>query len=438
MPKFIITGHQHLYGSVRVGGAKNASYKLMIAAGLGDTPSRLLNFSHILDVELVASIIKGVGGRAETVGERTYMIDGSGINVDTVSTDLAHTSRSTPLFIPVLLHRCGRAVVPHPGGDKIGRRPLDRHFDGLKALGATIELGEQIVVTAKELIGTTYTFEKNTHTGTELLLMAAVCAKGTTILENAAEESEIDDLIMFLNSMGGRIERVTPRTLKIEGVEKLHGAIHKIMPDQNQVVSFACAALATGGDVIVENARPDDLESFLHALDQIGAGYEIGSYGIRFYVKQPLRATNIETAIHPGFKTDWQPLWTIMMTQATGTSIVHETVYEDRFGYTSSLNQMGATIELFSPEVNDPNTLYNFDVTPETLAKPHAIKIPGPTALQGGTFHVKDLREGATLMIAGLVASGQTVLEDPGNQIDRGYERLDEQLRSLGATIARE
>lgn len=436
MSNFKISGGRPLYGSVRVGGAKNASYKLMIGSLLADTPSRLLNFSHISDVDTVAKIILSLGAKAEVVGERAYMIDPRSLAQFEIEKKYGELSRASTLFIPALLVKFGKAVVPFPGGDKIGTRPLDRHFDGLKALGADVlQQGENIVVTAQKLHGNHYTFAKNSHTGTEMMIMAAVRAEGKTILQNAAEETEIDDLITFLNSMGGKIQRKPGRVIEIEGARQLHGSIHKIMSDQNQVVSFACAALATKGDVIVENALAKDLEIFIEKLSEAGAGYEIGDFGIRFFYKGSLKATQVTTGIHPGFKTDWQPLWVTMMTQAIGESILHETIYENRFGYVDSLIQMGARIELFNPSVENPDAVYNFNLSEEKPGALHAAKITGPQTLHGGEFEVKDLRHGATLMIAGMIAEGDTILHDPKEHISRGYEQLDTILCAMGANI---
>jgi UDP-N-acetylglucosamine 1-carboxyvinyltransferase len=436
MPNYRITGGQPLYGSVRVGGAKNASYKLMIASLLGNSPSRILNFSHISDVKLVAQIINNLGAKAEMSGERAYKIDPRSLQRYEIENSYGEASRASTLFIPALLVKFGKAVVPFPGGDKIGVRPLERHFEGLEALGVHVELkNNQIVCTTSGLKGTTYRFPKNTHTGTETLIMAAVCAEGKTILENAAEETEIDNLIDFLNGMGAQVKRLPNRVIEIMGVKKLEGAIQKIMPDQNQVVSFACAALATKGDVIVENASATDLESFIEKLEEINAGYEIGSYGIRFYYKGELRATDVTTAIHPGFKTDWQPLWVTLMTQATGASVLHETVYESRFAYVDSLQKMGAQIELFNPSVENPEEVYNFNIAEQKAGVFHAARITGPVPLHGGSFSVKDLRHGATLIIAGLIAEGETILEDEHDHVGRGYEFLDENLVAMGAHI---
>ena len=438
MPTYQVTGGVPLFGSVRIGGAKNASFKLMIAALLGKSPSRLLNFSHISDVAAVAKIIRELGAKAEVVGERAYMIDPAKISQHVISSEYGEGTRASTLFLPALLHHFGEAEVPFPGGDKIGSRPLDRHFEGLEALGVKLSNhGKSIHASARELKGTTYRFRKNTHTGTETLIMAAVLATGRTVLENAAEETEIDDLITFLNEMGAKIRRRPGRVIEVEGVAALHGAVHKIMPDQNQAVSYACAALATGGDIIVEDAIATDLQAFLEKLDEVGARYEIGKYGIRFFVDQPLVSTDVMTAIHPGFKTDWQPLWVTMMTQAKGVSTLHETISQSRFAYVESLRQMGAQIELFQPVVSDPDAVYNFNIEEDIPGTEHAARITGPTALQAGEFEVKDLRHGATLIIAGLIAQGTTVLHDPANHIDRGYEQLAARLQALGAQITR-
>lgn len=437
MSSFIIKGGTPLHGSVRVGGAKNASYKLMIASLLADDESRLLNFSSIADVVLVADIIKYLGATVNHAGERALFINPDSLQKWQINPEHGAQGRFSTMFIPALLHRFGQAEVPAPGGDKIGSRPLDRHFDGLAALGAQIhEKNGMYYASTSGLKGTTYRFDKNTHTGTETLIMAAVKAKGRTILENAAEEPEIDDLIEFLNSMGAWIRRRPDRVIEIEGVGKLHGAIHKVMPDSNEAVSYACAALATKGDIIVENARSEDMKSFLDTLDLMNAGYEVGNYGIRFYYHRPFSAVSIETSIHPGFKTDWQPLMATVLTQSQGTSVIHETIMASRFQYVPALQKMGAKITYFQPEVNDPEAIYNFDVDETTLQNEHAIRIQGPTTLTGGNFAVVDLRHGATLVVAALAAQGTTTLTNI-SQIDRGYESLEDRLKSMGANIMR-
>lgn len=437
MEVFKITGGSPLHGSVRIGGAKNASYKLMIAALLGSSESRLLNFSHISDVEKVAEIINQLGGTAKRAGERAIFVHARQLTSWQLNPADGAQGRFSPFFIPIFLAKFGKAVVPAPGGDKIGKRPLDRLFSGLTALGASIrEENGQYIAETSGLVGTTYRFEKNTHTGTETMLMAAVLAKGNTVLENAALEPEVDDLIAFLNSMGARITRKPNKVIEVEGVPELHGAIYKIMPDRNEAVSYACAALVTKGDVIIENARAEDLTAFLAALDAINAGYEVGSYGIRFYYKGPLRATDIVTAEEPGFMTDWQPLFATVLTQAEGTSSIHETIMENRFQYVKELVSMGADIKLYQPEVSDPNATYNFNISDFDPGRQHALTITGPTALKAGNFTVHDLRHGATLILAALSASGTSHIAGVAH-VDRGYEALAERLQSMGADITR-
>lgn len=437
MPSFYVTGGTPLHGSVRIGGAKNASYKLMIASLLAKSESRLLNFSRILDVELVAEIISYLGGTVKRAGERAIFIDPSTLSSYTIDKEHGEQGRFSTMFIPPLLAKFGKAVVPAPGGDKIGKRSLDRHWDGLRALGAQVEYKDGVFyASCEKLKGATYRFSKNSHTGTETLIMAAVLAEGTTILENAAEEPEIDDLIEFLNSMGAHVRRRSHRVIEIHGVSSLEGAIHKLLPDRNEAVSYACAAIATKGDVIIENARHEHLTAFLEKLEEIGAGYEVGNYGIRFFYKGPLRAADITTSIEPGFMTDWQPLWATLATQCEGESVIHETIMANRFQYVEELTAMGVKIERYNPEVSNPEKVYNFDLKDDQPEYYHAIRIHGAAPLKAGSFVVKDLRHGATLIMAAMIAQGTSIISGI-EHVDRGYESLDERLRSMGAKIER-
>lgn len=439
MAQFVITGGTPLSGSVRLGGAKNASYKLMIASLLTHGQSRLLNLPHIDDVAISSDIIRGLGGQVKEAGERTLFIDTSKLTGFEIPAKFGPASRASSMFIPVLLARFGQASVPLPGGDKIGARPLNWHLEGLQKMGAKVTQPQgKIVVEAQRLTGATYYFPKNSHTGTETLILAAVLAKGKTVIENAALEPEIDDLILFLNNMGSRIRRRETKRIEIEGVKNLHPTIHKIMPDRNEAVSYACAAIATRGDIIVENAKKEHLEAFLDKLDEIGGGHEEGSFGIRFFYQGPLRAADVVTRPHPGFMTDWQPLWTILVTQARGESIVHEAVHSYRFHHVDHLNHMGARIVPFQPAIDSPHQFYNFNLGghADQEVPHHAIKVSGPSPLRGGTFTVPDLRTGATLVIAALIAQGKTVIKNV-EHIDRGYESLDTRLRSMGAKIKR-
>ncbi len=433
----VITGGSSLYGSVRLGGAKNASYKLMIAALLGNSPSRILNLPDIADVDLVAQIIQELGGQAKSGGAKTLIIDPQQLAQTKVSPKFGEVSRASTLFVGPLLAKFQQAQVPLPGGDKIGKRPLERHLEGLVALGAKWDLADGLIkLHTTGLKGTCYKFAKNTHTGTETLIMAAVLAQGKTILENAAQEPEIDDLIKLLNKMGARIRRRAFRVIEIEGVKQLHGAIHQVMPDRNEAVSYACAAIATKGDIVIENARHQDLTSFLDKLAEAGAGFEIGDYGIRFYYNQPLKATDVVTEIHPGFMTDWQPLWAVLVSQAHGQSVIHETVSQNRFQYVEILEKMGLKYQYPDIKVKHPEKFYNFNWADRKESDVHAIQIQGPTQFTGGEFTVHDLRCGATTLLAAISGTGQTVLHNI-EQIDRGYEKIDQKLNSLGAKIKR-
>lgn len=437
MEKFIITGGKPLKGEVGLCGAKNSGFKLMIASLYADELSTIHNFSQIGDIQSTAGIIKELGGEVVFGKNHVLGISGHDLKKQNFSQKSGRLSRASTYFIGPLIHHFGKAVLPIPGGCKIGRRPLDRHLEGIKALGAKVEIfSDYYEISAKRLKGGHFHFPKNTHGGTDVMIIAAATAEGKTILENAAAESEIDDLIAFLNQMGACIKRVEPRTIIVEGVEKLRGTDYTIMYDRNEAVTFACAALATGGDVFVNHAEEKYLKAFLGAVKKIGGGVEIGKRGIRFYDKGALKATNIITEPHPGFMTDWMSLWSILMTQAIGTSIVHETIFENRFAFVSELKKMGAEIELFNPKVENPELIYNFNLEDDKSEYFHAAKITGPTKLSATNQEITDVRAGASLILASLIAEGKSELTGV-EHVDRGYENLDERLRSLGAVIKR-
>jgi UDP-N-acetylglucosamine 1-carboxyvinyltransferase len=439
MPIYSVTGGTPLYGSVRLGGAKNVSFKLMIAALLADSESRILNFSHISDVSLVKDMINILGARAYNAGERTMFVDPQGLAESEIPAGYGEGSRASTMFLGPLLSRFGHARVPTPGGDRIGKRPIERHLGALEAMGVRFTTGPgYLEAHCEQLRGTTYRFAKNTHTGTETVIMAAARAQGTTILENAAEEPEVDDMIKFLTNLGAHVRRRAHRVIEIEGVPQLHGTIHRIMPDRNEAVSYAVAAVLTKGDIIVENAQAQHLQAFLTKLEEIGGGYEVGDYGIRFFSKGALRATDVTTEIHPGFMTDWQPLWAVLLTQAQGASEVHETVSANRFQYARALQAMGVPVELFNPEVKDPGQVYNFNIEDDQPGYRHALRITGPVTLQPVEFAVPDLRAGATIMLAALIVHGTSHIRDTDSHVERGYEAITERLNSMGAKITRQ
>ncbi|MBN1263330.1 MAG: UDP-N-acetylglucosamine 1-carboxyvinyltransferase [Candidatus Pacebacteria bacterium] len=437
MAKFIVQGGRPLKGSVRIGGAKNAGFKLMIASLLLSGETRLLNLSRIGDVEITAKILTSLGARLESRGERTIFIKAKGLSACEIPLCFGKVSRTAPLFVGPLLARFGRAVFPLPGGDPLGSRPIERFLAGWEIFGCRIKIKKETVrIDCPYLKGGYYRFAKPTHTGTEAMIMTAVLAKGKTILENAALEPEVDDLIKFLNNAGAKIKREPFRRIKIEGVKQLGGVIHSVMPDRNEAVSYACAALATRGDVIIENARVEDMKAFLDKVKEAGGKFAVDSFGIRFWYDKRLRASDIITRPHPGFMSDWQPLWTVLMTQAKGTSRIVETVHNFRFHFANDINRMGGKIEFFNPEPADPETFYNFTLDPDQSENFHGAKIIGPTPLEAVKTEFADIRAGATLTIAALIAKGKSILKK-AEEVDRGYEDLDGRLRELGAKIKR-
>jgi len=410
----------------------------MIAALLADGPSVLENVPDVEDVRIVARAIEALGGCATRSEATTWIIDPRSIREAHVRNSVLARTRASPFLIVPLLVRFGEALVPAPGGDRIGRRPLDRLLVGLEALGARVDAcGEYLRVRATYLHGAPYRFPKNTHTGTEVLLLAAACARGETVLENAAQEPEVDDLIAFLDAMGACIRRTDERTIRIEGVPQLRGARHRVMPDRNEAVTFACAALATKGEIEIEEVRPSDVRAFLAVLEEIGAGSAWVGTTWRVWYRGPLRSAYIRTAPHPGFMTDWQPLIASVLTQAQGVSVIHETVFENRFQYARELQRMGARIEFFNPSVEDPDAVYNFNLGDDRPEFFHAIRIFGPTPLCPAIVRATDIRGGAALVLAALAACGESVVEGV-EHVERGYARLDAALRALGAEIERE
>jgi len=433
--KWVVQGGHALKGEVEIGGAKNVAIKLMIAALLTDAETTLANVSQVGDVLLTAEMIRVLGGQVDFLPGRIVKIRPKNLCRFNLPASLAKQNRASSLFIGPLLTRCGSLEIPLPGGDRIGKRPLDRHLAGLRALGARIEIkGDALVIEQDGLRGTEIRFKKNTHTGTETIILAAVLASGTTVIKNAAQEPEIDDLVELLNKMGARVERRAPRRIVIVGVPRLQGACHRIMSDRNKAVSYACMALATKGDIKIKNLNCDHLTAFLNFLDQIGGIYETGNDNLRVACNSTLHPVSVTTAPYPGIMSDWQPLITTLLTQAKGQSTVHETIFENRFGYLEDLIRMGAQVETYVPRVTDPTHLYNFNWQDRRRDLRHALRITGPTSLRGADVHVNDVRAGATLVQAALTADGTSIISGI-EHIERGYEQLAVCLQSLGAHI---
>lgn len=417
-------------GEINLAGAKNAATKMMVASLLTDELCVLENFPQIVDTAITAELCKSIGSEIK-LSKNTLQIQTPKIKNFRVNS-LSRKNRIPILALGPLLARVGQAEVPILGGDKIGPRPVDIHIAALTAMGAKITVTPTCYVAVAEdgLHGTELSLKYPSVGATENTILAAVLAEGKTVIKNAATEPEVIDLVKMLQKMGAIIELGTNRTIYIDGVKKLRGAKHKIMFDRNEAVSFACLAVATDGKILVKGARQEDLITFLNTLRRAGGDYEVTDDGIIFWRAGELRALNLETDTHPGFMTDWQQPFVAMLTQAKGSSMIHETVYEDRFGYADDLNLMGANINITSKCLGDldcrfGNTEYR-----------HSAIINGATSLKASKLKVRDLRSGIAHIIAALIADGKSVIEGV-EEIDRGYEKIDTRLRALGAEIKR-
>ncbi len=426
--RYLVKGGVPLRGTVEVPGAKNAASKELVASLLADEPVTLENVPMIGEIDLTIELLLGLGAKVKRKGH-TVTVDASTLATPQVSSAFSRKNRIPILLLGPLLHRFGEAVIPALGGDAIGARPVDFHLEALRKMGAEITHdGDVYVAKAKRLMGTVIELPYPSVGATENVMLAAVKAKGTTVIKNAAMEPEIVDLAMLLQSMGAIIHQDVNRTWIIEGVEKLSGAKHRVIPDRLVAASFAVAAVITGGDVLVKGARQVDLLSFLNALHRVGVSYEIQDDGIRFMGAQKLQPIAIETDVHPGFMTDWQQPFVILLTQADGVSIVHETVYEERFGYTDALCKMGAKIQLHRECLGAKACRFR------DRDYKHSAIIVGPTPLKAATIAVPDIRAGFSYLLAALIAKGTSTLTGV-DHLERGYEDLIGKMKKLGAKI---
>lgn len=438
MDKYTIKGGKKLKGEVKVGGAKNAALKTLVAACLTSEKVTIHNVPLISDFYVMIDIMKELGASVKLSGH-SVTIQMKKFTQISIPLDKAVLARTSSMFIAPLLARVNEAIIPNPGGCRLGARPIDRTINGIKQMNVNITYhSEDGYFHAKTtgLKGAKYKFKKNTHTGTETMILAAVLGKGQTVLENTAEEPEIDDIINLLNKMGADVKRTGYRIITINGVNKLHGADFKISPDRIEVATFAIAAIATGGDVFIRDANKTDIDAFLIELKMTGAGIEESKDGIRFFSTGILKAKDITTGIHPGFLTDWQALWGVLMTQAKGQSIIHETVFEDKLGYIQDLERMGAKVKFFKPNVKNPEKVYNFNLDDDKSEYFHAVRIDGPTPLHNAIMTTLDIRAGAAVVLAALCAKGKSTIFGI-EKLDRGYEDFEGRLQLLGASIQR-
>lgn len=438
MEKFIVTGGNKLKGTVNVSGAKNAALKALIAACLTDEEVVIKNIPLISDFFNMIEIIKHVGGQARILDHSVH-IHVKKIKNHRLSLETAARIRTSFMFIVPLLFRTGHAIIPNPGGCRLGARPVERCLDGLRKMGADIVYSRKdgfFYAKARRLRGVDYSFKKNTHTGTETMLLAAVLAEGKTVLHNAAEEPEVDELIELLTAMGADIKRTGKRVIEVNGVKKLHGTTYTIGLDRNEIVTFAIAALITQGDIFVKGAKKKHIAQFIEKLKFSGGGVEEKEEGLRFHYQGGLKAIGIRTSPHPGFMTDWQAPWGVLMTQATGECIIHETVFENKLGYVKELQKMGANTLLFNPKTDNPDEVYNFNLSDDDPKFFHAVKVKGPTKLHDAIVTMQDIRAGAAVLLAALAAKGTSTIYDI-EKLDRGYEVFEKRLKKLGAKIKR-
>lgn len=426
-----IHGGKPLVGRVDVRGAKNLVTKAMVAALLGDEPSVLRGVPAISDVAIVRGLLEAHGVRVTDTAEGELTLDPSNVTSAHFAEIDAHagSSRIPILFCGPLLHQLGEAFIPDLGGCRIGDRPINFHLDALRAFGAHVTKRPQgIHLTAPQrLRGAEIELPFPSVGATEQVLLSAVRAEGVTELKNAAIEPEIMDLISILQKMGAIIWVEPNRTIFIEGVDRLGGYVHRALFDRNEAASWAAAALATKGDIFVAGAQQPELLTFLNVFRKVGGQFDVHEDGIRFWHPGgTLNPVVVETDVHPGFMTDWQQPLVVAMTQAEGTSIVHETVYENRFGFTESLNAMGANI------VVHQDGIASITRRVPRRALEQAAVITGPTPLHGADIRVPDLRGGFSHLIAALAANGTSTISNVGI-IARGYEHFIDKLRDLGA-----
>lgn len=430
---FRVVGGKPLNGTVRISGTKNLISKLMVASTLSDQKSHFTNAPvHLGEVEITEDILSSMGAKLELSDDSNGSLNiQTDFNTSLVPERFAGLNRIPILLLGPLLHRTGSASVLMPGGDKIGKRPVDFHIGAIEKMGATTEFANgYFTCKADSLHGADIHLPFPSVGATENILMAASLAKGTTIINNAAVEPEIIELIKFLQKMGAIISLDTNRRIIIEGVQKLSGAEHYVISDRIEAASFACAAVASKGDIFIEGAQQSAMLSFLNSMRRVGGGFDISDTGIRFYYQGKLHPLAIETAVHPGFMTDWQQPWVMMMTQADGLSVIHETVYEDRFGYVKELQKMGAQIQLYNSCLGGAECRFT------TLSHPHSAVINGPTKLRGATINIPDLRAGFVYLIAAAIADGESVITGI-HHVERGYEHIEDKLRGIGVSIER-
>ncbi|MBL7058382.1 UDP-N-acetylglucosamine 1-carboxyvinyltransferase [Patescibacteria group bacterium] len=417
MSKFIIQGGSKLSGTIEVKGAKNLALKIIPASILSSSPITITNLPNIEDVNKSLELIESLGGKVER-SSNSCTIDTSNIKNAKLDNHLAGQFRASIMFTAPLLARFGKVEFPHPGGCVLGAggRPIDLFLDGFAAFGAKISLNERsYIIEAPILVGCEFFFNIVSVTATESMLMCACLAKGTTTLKNCAMEPEIIALANYLTEMGVKISGIGSPTMIIEGITNINAGVFDVIPDRIEAGTFAIMAALTKSNIKITNCNPKHLEILLNIFKKQEIVFETADTSIEIFPTETIKPYGIKTHEYPGFPTDLQPPFTLLATQANGTTLVHETIYDQRLLFTDMLNHMGADIITFDP---------------------HRVRVTGPTKLYGHKLISPDLRAGITLILAGLIATGTTQIDNI-YQVDRGYENIDQRLKALGANITR-
>ncbi|HEY4514956.1 MAG TPA: UDP-N-acetylglucosamine 1-carboxyvinyltransferase [Candidatus Paceibacterota bacterium] len=447
MATFTVQGGHKLEGVYEVSGAKNAGPKLIIATMLSDKPCTLRNIPRISDTEKILQAIREMGGECDWVApsevegaSHTVSVNCAGLNKSEVPA-VVLTARHAVLFIGATLARLGEVRIAKVGGDNIGKRPVDRIIAGLVSLGAKHEEhdGYLHMTMPERPASRDYTFAKNTHTGTESLILGSIFNEGLVTIRNSAEEPEIDNLIQFVNTMGARVRRTDHRVIEVEGVSPLLGsATGESMYDRLEAATAITLAVMNGGDITVRNVDPLMVVAFTRELENMGVVFNWQGNSVSIQPStEYLVPSTIKTAVHPGFMTDWQPIITLLLAyKANGRSEMHEMIYEQRWSALYELGKMGVKYELFSPPGYD-STDYNFNEREFNKGEPYGAYVWGPTKLQATELASRDVRAGITVLLAALFADGESKISDPDGHIDRGYEDIVGKLQKLGAKIER-
>jgi len=417
MSRFIVEGEKEVSGEIEVFGSKNAAGPLLMASLLTDDDCCIDNLPKISDIETILEILEGMGAKVIPIAERAIKINTKKVDPAKIDFEKASKVRLSVLLIGALLNRFRNFKVPKPGGDRIGLRPITTHIDGFKELNVEIEEDTNFYyIKSKKLRANKIILKEFSVTATENLLLASVLINGTTVIKCAALEPHVQNLVDFLNKMGAEIKIFNDHTFQISGVKKLKGAKMTVIPDTNEVATFSILGALLGKNLVVKNIIPEHLEIFWKILNDVGGNFSLLKNKVVLNKNKEFLPTKVQALPYPGFPTDILPVFSALLTKAKGKSLIHDPLYENRLNYIQELRKMGADMEIVDP---------------------HRAFIFGPTILKGARLISSDIRAGASLLIAGLIAKGTTIIENV-EQIDRGYENLDKRLQKIGAFIKRE